>query len=156
MHKSDEMKRFEADLAASEELCARLEEECRQLAKTGNYDNDTEVSVAAASALGYNISAADFERTRAAMETLDDEILEQVAGGEDLGDPGDVIEDAFSCGKDYMCSLVYHQRDFEDEYGHNGFCVAVWHCSSALLHTQSNSKDRFCWENYGCYMSVEG
>ena len=144
MQKSDEVKRFEADINASRELRVRFRDECKRLAESGNYTNDAEISCAAAVALGYGLTQADFERQSAAMEQVDDEALKDVAGG------NTPFDDMFSCLKDYACFSLYETDEFEDEYGHNGWCLTAWHCESVTLHTESATKNTFCWKNYLC------
>ncbi|MBR3316494.1 MAG: hypothetical protein IKG21_01550 [Atopobiaceae bacterium] len=144
MQKSDEVKRFEADINANKELRVRFTDECKRLAESGDYTNDAEVSCAAAVALGYGLTQADFERQSASMEQIDDDALDDVAGGSNS------FSDLFSCVKDYECFTLYETDDFEDENDHNGWCVTAWHCGTAMLHTESASKNQFCWKNYHC------
>ncbi len=38
----------------------------------------------------------------------------------------------------------------EDEKGHDNWCVAAWHCYTAMLHTESESRWVSCWSDYNC------
>ena len=121
MSNLNELKRFENDLKANKELRKKLDEAVKRIAAEGNAQSDGEVMAAAAKELGYDVSVAALEQAKAEAETLDPEELAAVAGG---------IE--------------------EDEYGHDIFCLAVWHCLTVTLHTESENKSVACWADYWC------
>ena len=74
------------------------------------------------------------------MESLDPEELKQVSGG-----------GSGWCFTSYLCALVYHQKD-EDEHGHNTICAAIWHCFTAMMHTDTKSHDASCWKDFQCLL----
>ena len=81
MFKSDEMKRMEADLAASEELRNKYLEACERIAAAGGIGSDGEMMAKAAEELGYQVKLSELERAFADSQELSDEELEYVAGG---------------------------------------------------------------------------
>ena len=107
----------------------------------GQAQSDGETMAAAAKELGYDITIAALEQVKAEAEELDAEDLNQVTGGYD-GIGG-------SCFKEYHCVFTWHD-EIEDEDGHNTFCIAVWHCFTAALHTDSEEKKMACWSDYKC------
>ncbi len=127
MANENNLKRFMADLEASEELRQKLDETVERIVKTETFASDGELMMAAAAELGYEISAADFERTAAEAEDLDDAELEGVAGG---------------------WNGLLDLR--EDEHGHDEWCLFVWHCYTAVLHTESYVSYVSCWKDYHC------
>ena len=73
------------------------------------------------------ITADDLERNFAEKESLDPNELASVAGGMD------------SWG--------------EDEYGHDAWCVTLWHCHYVTLHTSNETNRQVaCWSNHRCTM----
>ena len=82
MSKSEEMKRFESDLKASEDLRNKLKACYEQLGGKTDATLDDELMVKAAAALGYQLTEADFARERAKAEELSAEDLEKVSGGD--------------------------------------------------------------------------
>lgn len=140
MTKSEEMNRLEAAMASDKELYKKFYETVDRIATENDPQSDGELFAAAAAELGYNITAADFERLYADQEEISPEELEQAAGGA-AGDDND------SCWKDYLCSLMWNRADM-DEYGHNGTCITAWHCFMATLHTEAESHDVNCWKDY--------
>ena len=128
---SEEMKRFDSDMNSKEELVARYWEICDRLSKEmkGSGASETELMAKAANELGYQITAEDLERSIADHETLDPEELAVVTGG---------IEGITG----------------EDEYGHDGWCVTLWHCHAITLHTEhENNRMVACWSNHRCFYS---
>ena len=85
MSRFEEIKRFDAALNASEELRRDFEGACARIAKEGEARSDSEIMAKAAGELGFNISAADLERSAAELQELDLDELENVAGGTDDG-----------------------------------------------------------------------
>lgn len=132
-----DLKRFEQDLKNSAELRKKLDEIVLRLRNEGQMQSDGEAMVAAAKELGYAFTIADLERGAADDEELDLEEMDTVAGGKlHEGD---------------TCAFFYHQivTDGDD---HNSFCITVWHCYSAMLHTDAG-KDKYgtaCWSDYNC------
>ena len=140
MTKPEEMKRLEADMASDKELYRKFYETADRIATENDPQSDGELFAAAAAELGYNITAADFERLYAEQEEISPEELEQAAGGNSK-------DDGNCCWKDYFCSLLWNRADM-DEKGHNGTCITAWHCFMATLHTEAESHDVNCWKDY--------
>ena len=131
----DELKRFENDLKGSEELRKKLDETAARLKNEGQVKSDGELLVAAAKEMGYDFSIADLEKSTAEAEPLDQAEMESVAGGA-----------GWRCGQFYLFN-----GDLEDEHGHDTWCVTLWHCLSATLHTEANETEASCWSNYKCW-----
>ena len=140
----EELKRFEKALNTDKEMKGRLDEICKRLAAEGDAQSDGEVMVQAAKELGYDISIAALEKAKAEAEALDPAELEAVAGGGT--DPEKVKE---GCVVDYGCEYDYHKMT-DDEYGHDWLCLAVWHCFTAMLHTEGETEVEACWADYHC------
>ena len=138
MSESEELKRLEADMASDKELEKKFYETVDRIATESKPQSDGELFAAAAAELGYNITAADFERLYAEQEEISPEELEQASGG------GSENKD---CWKDYLCMLVWNQEHM-DEYGHNGVCITAWHCYAVTLHTEAENHDVRCWKDY--------
>ena len=51
----------------------------------------------------------------------------------------------------YTCLYEYHSLS-EDKDGHNHFCLAVWHCATAALHTEGGTTTEACWKGYNCLL----
>lgn len=77
---SEEMKRFETDLNASEDLRNKLAACYEQLGGKADAINE-ELMAKAAAALGYQVTDADFAKVRAKAEELSNEDLEMVSAG---------------------------------------------------------------------------
>ena len=137
MKKSAEMLRLEKDLAADRELQRKMDEAVKEAAGSGTCACDGEVFSEAARALGYDIPPSELERMHAEIETLDLEEMEQVSGGED--------------DDDYAYCEAIDMVPYEDEYGHDSFCLAAWHCATVILHTGTESHKVMCWSNYLCF-----
>lgn len=122
---SNELRRFEADLAENEDLRAQVEEIMRRIAESGEAKSDGEALSQVASELGYAVGAADFERASAEAESeapdLDD--LESAAGG--------------------MFGIA---ADAED--GHEAWCLGTYYCFTALVHGHDKAKNRACLSDY--------
>ena len=133
MATSEELKRLDADLASDKELKKKFYETIDRIANDSKPESDGELFAKAAAELGYSISAADFERLDAENEEVSAEELENAAGG------------AFNP----TChSLAMPQT--EDEYEHDGKCIAAFHCYTALMHTESSYELIACWKDYRC------
>ena len=139
MTKSEEMKRFEADMASDKELYEKFCRTVDRIAGEKNVQSDGELFAKAAQELGYNITAADFERLDAQNEEVSPDELENVAGGE-------------WCWKNYGCVSTWHcfEPEDEDKDGHNVWCFTAWHCMAATLHTEGETHGEACWNNYLC------
>lgn len=136
MDKTAEMIRMEADMAASEELRGQLEAAMKRIAEAGEAKSDGEIFEKAAAELGYHITAAELERLSAEDEAVSPDELDQVAGG---------VVYLPSKGGD---------NGKEDSDGHATFCMAVWHCYTAMIHTKANQGNELvrCWKDYNCIM----
>lgn len=141
MKKTEELLRFETDLTNDAELAKKFDQAAKDAIDSNECKCDGEVLSKAAKSLGYDISPADFERASAEIENLDPEELQQASGGA-----------ADWCLTNYMCAVFYHQIN-EDEKGHNTFCLAVWHCFTAMLHTETESNEVSCMKDYRCIFS---
>ncbi len=126
MSKSEELLRLERDLNEQAELKEKLNAEIRRVAEAGEAQSDGEAMAKAAAALGYTITPEELERTTADLEKLDDDELEASGGN------------------------AFTRKKKEDEYGHTEGCVVTWHCSTAFLHTETESTDVACWKDHKC------
>lgn len=81
MTKSEEMKRLEADMASDKELREKFNKTVDRLAGEKTAQSDGELFAKAAQELGYNITAADFERLDAEKAEISADELEQVGEG---------------------------------------------------------------------------
>ena len=139
MNKTAEMIRMEADMAASEELRGKLEAAMKRIAEAGEAKSDGEIFEKAAAELGYHITAAELERLSAENEAVSPDELDQAAGG--------VV---------YYPSKPSKGDDNrkEDSDGHAVFCMAAWHCYTAMIHTKANQGNERvrCWKDYNCIM----
>ena len=137
MDKMSEMKRLEADLEASEELRAKLQETARKIADSGEATSDGDALAKAAAELGYEISVGDIEKIVAEAQELDDEELAAITGGNLIN--GDV-------------TLLDGPLDNDMN---SAWCLAAWHCYTAFLHTEGGTKDEKCWSSYECVYVFE-
>ena len=139
MNQTAEMIRMEADMAASEELRGKLDTAMKRIAEAGEAKSDGEIFEKAAAELGYHITAAELERLSAENEAVSPDELDQVAGG--------VV---------YYPSKPSKGDDNrkEDSDGHAVFCMAAWHCYTAMIHTKANQGNERvrCWKDYNCIM----
>ena len=148
MKKSEEMKRLEEAMASDKELKEKLYRIVDRIAGEGAAETDSGLFSKAAEELGFHVTAADFERLDAEKEEISVEELENVAGGG-------------WCLGVYVCAWVYHE-DYQDTDGHNGHCIAVWHCATAALHTDDGNEhvgQESCWKEYQCvfkYLDYRG
>ncbi len=121
MTKTEEMKRLEADMASDKELYEKFNKTVDRIAGEKTAQSDGELFAKAAQELGFNITAADFEKLDAEREEVSADELEQVAGG-----------------------------GSEDDKGHDQWCFTAWHCFTATLHTSTETKTVACWKDYSC------
>ena len=151
---SNELERFNNDIAANKETAAKFEEALKKIVEEKSADSDSDAIVKAAGELGYRFTAADMERSYAERQELDLGEMEQVAGGKN--NPNDT--DKGSCWVDYYCLVSFNTTVPDDADGHSDWCSGVaWHCYTAFLHTNPSQKDKddtqmACWSNYGCMM----
>ena len=80
---------------------------------------------------------------------MDDDELENVAGGEEANKEYDWSRIKEDCWYDYTCFKVWNNRQ-QDEYGHDGSCGTLWHCSIVTLHTEAKAGTENCWKNNKC------
>ena len=145
MSNFDELKRFEKDLKANEELRKALNDACKRIKDAGQAQSDGEIMVSAAKELGYDVSIAALEQARAETEALDPVALQAVAGG-----VHNVGKDKCPENPNFMCDVNYHS-EWEDEEGHDAWCMTGWHCAAATLHNDTEDKHAYCWQDYKCW-----
>ena len=116
------LKEFDEALAKDEEMKKTFLETCQKIADAGEASSDGEAIMKAAEKMGYRLSLEEIEREAASAEVLNDEDLEQVAGG---------------------------VNTYEDEYGHDAWCITAWHCYAITLFTEAKTKTA-CFTNYYC------
>ncbi len=118
MNEKAEMRRLEADLTADESLRVRFEEAVRDARGMGHAETMARV----AAELGYQITAADFERAEAEAQSIDLDDLASVAGGE----------------------------DGVDLYGRDLWCEVNYHCDIAFMHGEGGTSVESCFASYRC------
>ena len=143
MSKSEELLRLERDLDEQPELREKLDTEIKRIAEAGEAECDGEAMVKAAAALGYTITLEELERAAADLEKLDDDELE-IAGGESYKS----FNDSKGCSKTQ--NSFNRAKNSKDEKGRDGYCAYDWHCGMAFKHSNSKSKDTYCWGDYLC------
>lgn len=94
-----------------------------EAAESNGAKGDAEALSMAAAAVGIEITPEQVEQSVASMQPISDEDLELVAGG---------------------------FENFEDEKGHDLWCLTAWHCYTATLHTSTKNHDASCWSDYMC------
>ncbi len=132
MNKTPEMVRMEADLAASEELRGKFDAAMKRIAEAGQARSDGEVFEKAAAELGYHVTAAELERLSAEDEAVSPDELALLAGGKHIN----------------KNTEPWHK----DSDGHDEFCLAAWHCYTAMIHTKANQGNEHvrCLADYNC------
>ena len=138
IEKSENIKKFEEALSADETLKGRYEAALKKIADEKLAGSDGEAMVKAAKELGFEISIDEMERYFAVIQELDDAELGNAAGGRADG------------GGDGCTTKILKTVREEDEKGHNGFCLVTWHCLTAFLHTETDSKKVSCLKDYLC------
>ncbi len=83
MDKNQEKERLINDLRGNEEFEKKLADIIKRIMDEGRAQSDKEAYVQAANELGYRITMADFERSAAELEQLDEDALDAVGGGRD-------------------------------------------------------------------------
>ena len=137
MSKSEEMLRLERDMNKKPELKKKLDAEIIRIAEAGEAESNEEAMVKAAAALGYAIKPEELDRAEAGLEQLDDDELDAVGG-----------YSIFEVKKKKIDPKRKKAR--EDEAGHNNWCLTGWHCYTVTKHSDTESKNVACWENYSC------
>ena len=122
------MQELEAALRDDEELAKKYQEALKAAIENGA-TSDAEAIPAAAKAAGFEVTAEEVEKALAMNAELSEEDLEEVSGGLNFGK---------------------HTYLWEDEYGHDTFCLVSWHCLTAVLHTESENADCSCWSDWSC------
>lgn len=126
-------KEFEAMLCTDEAKAAEYKR-ALEAAKEDGAKSDSEALAAAASAVGFELTAEQIEQYFASRFEVSDDELDFVAGGMDC----------------YQGNVMNH-----DENGNDTVCVFSYHCFTALLHPDDNSKKGACWSDYRCMWVYE-
>ncbi len=129
MQKSEEMKRLEADMASDKELYEKFNKTVDRIAGEKTAQSDGELFAKAASELGFNITAADFERLDAENEEVSADELEQVAGGFD--------HDTEWCLKDYYCDYAWNRKQDDKELTKCNIDIRLIFTNAALLNAKT-------------------
>ena len=147
IEKSENIIKFEETLSKDESLRTKYEAALKKIADEKLAGSDGEAMVKAAKELGFEISIDEMERYFASIQELDDEELENAAGGADGHDAPE--------GRSKCDDNLGRANDSEDEHGHDGFCLVTWHCATGFLHTETDSKKVMCWSDYLCVAAYE-
>lgn len=126
---------FEANLSADAEKAGAFKEALASM-KRDDAASEAEEFSRAASAVGFQISPEEIERARAARMEVEDSELESVGGA------ATVEEDSRNSAWDSLG---------DDPAGHENWCVAVWHCYYAAIHTSDANTATTCWSDYLCF-----
>ncbi len=145
IERNENIIKFEKALSVDENLRNKYEAALKKIADEKLAESDGEAMVKAAKELGYEISIDEMERSFAAIQELDDEELSDAAGGE-----VSKISKTKSKSKKPCGTAIMKAQKAEDENGHGGFCLGVWHCFTAFLHTDSDSDGVACLADYRC------
>lgn len=127
MEKSAELKRFEADMEASEELRKQYDETVMRIVADQKAQSKSEAYAKGAEELGYHIGIAELERLRAEMEELSADELAPVSGG---------VENINWCWHDYACSAAWKH---DDTHGSNTMCAYHYYCGVTWNWPQCDS-----------------
>ena len=134
---SDNMMAFKKALDEDQEVLKKFDEACARILKEKKAESDGELFAMAAKEIGFDIPASEFEVTAAEAEPLDEEELAIASGGENC-----VFNEGMRVG-----SL------WEDENGHNPWCIATWHCYTAMMHTEGGGMHTTCYSDFQCVFS---
>jgi hypothetical protein len=154
MTKSEEMKKFEAAVASDKELNEKFYKTVDRIAGEKTAQSDGEIFAKAAQELGYNITAADFERLDAENEEVSADELEQVAGGSDE-----------SCWFNYGCEYILRSEEDSDfdpssvdgsgtilpPADHPQMCQKDYMCYYDHHHASTREPKGLCQKDYMCY-----
>lgn len=127
-------KELEAALYTDEQKAAEYQR-VLESAKENGAKSDVEAMSLAAAAIGYEFTPEQIEQHLASIAEVSEDELEVVAGGADFCYEGNVAS--------------------KDENGNDTICFASYHCFTALLHPDDNSKRGACWSDYKCWMVYE-
>lgn len=150
---SEKMVEFKIKHNSDIEFARKFDLTCKKILDESKDLSDSEIFSAAAKELGYDLSPAEFERTKAEVEAIDTEELELISGG--LYGMDNCPHTAQDCTVLEMCwsndfCVTATNTNHPDENDHNDICVVGWHCYTAALHTDSNSRDVACWSDFNC------
>lgn len=121
MSKTETMLAFEAAMKENEELREKYVAAQKRIAQNKEAASDGELLVKAAAEVGFTLTLEEIERSFAQSQEIDDEELDNVAGG--------AKKKASSCWVDYYCHYAFEHdsdgnidRDCFQEY----ICMAVF------------------------------
>ena len=110
-----ELERFMRDVDADEELAKRFGTVANRIALADDTLSESEVKSRAMSELGYKVTVTQLELAAAEAEQLDDNELEQVAGGK-----------LDSSAKPFPCTQPYASGKIPHCSGKNQGCSILW------------------------------
>lgn len=128
---TETVRKFKEALQENEELRKQFMEELKRIAAAKEAESDAEAVAKAAMALGYDFTAADYEKANAETQELDADELAAISGGDDsfclvdyacflaLKHNTDRRVKDEACARDYQCVYVYRR----------GFCMKREGCS---------------------------
>ena len=128
---TENVRKFEKALEENEVLRRQFEEELKRIAGAKEAESDAEAIAKAATALGYDFTAADYEKASAETQELDADEMAATSGGERetcvfdyacylaLKHNTDRRVKDEACARDYQCVYVYRR----------GFCMKREGCS---------------------------
>ena len=125
---ANKLAQLESTLKENEELAAKYKEALAS-AKEAGMKSDVEALAFAAKAVGVEISISQIEADLAQAQSLSDDDLNLVSGG------------------------VSYEGEGEDEYGHDLWCVTIWHCYTISAHTETEHTAAACFNDYTCYFA---
>jgi len=123
---SENMKRFLDDMKENKEMKEKYEALLVGFLAENKALSETEAIVKAASALGYDVTAAQIERYIADREEVDVDALDRVAGGAETDD----------CTVSYSCNMAFLHPDTGEK---NKACFADYYCN-AIYHKNPDIK----------------
>ena len=123
---SENMKRFLDDMKENKEMKEKYEALLVGFLAENKALSETEAIVKAASALGYDVTAAQIERYIADREEVDVDALDRVAGGAETDD----------CTVSYSCNMAFLHPDTGEK---NKACFADYYCN-AINHKNPDIK----------------
>ena len=137
---SDVLKDLDKKLADDKDLAAKFEQALKDAPLQGAA-NDAEVLVAAARAVGVQLTCEEAERAIAQAVTLSEQDLEQEAGGA----PTWRVEGWDEVDWDRAVDII------EDWVGYNdSICGLIWNCYAAFMHSTRDDHNEACWSDYRC------
>lgn len=121
---TENVRKFEKALEENEVLRRQFEEELKRIAGAKEAESDAEAIAKAATALGYDFTAADYEKASAETQELDADEMAATSGGERetcvfdyacylaLKHNTDRQNQNEACARDYTCQFIYHKGFF--------------------------------------------